>query len=65
MKCWESSETRFPKVSRRSEPSSGGKRPFKISDLAVRIAEGGNVGRGPGGPPGPSVRPNLLKFSPA
>ena len=26
MKRWESSETRFPKVSRRSEPSSGGKR---------------------------------------
>ena len=30
MKCCKSSETRFPKVSRRSEPSSGGKRPFEI-----------------------------------
>ena len=29
MKCRESSETRFPKVSRRSEPCSRGKRPFE------------------------------------
>ena len=28
-----SSETRFPKVSRQSEPSSGGKRSFKIFDF--------------------------------
>ena len=31
MKRRESSETRFGKVSRRSEPSSRGKRPFKVS----------------------------------
>ena len=31
IKCWESSETRFPKVSRRSERSSRGKRSFKVS----------------------------------
>ena len=31
MKCWGSSETRFGKVSRRSEPSSRVKRPFKVS----------------------------------
>ena len=31
MKCSKSSETRFPKVSRRSEPSSRGKRPFEVS----------------------------------
>ena len=31
MKRWESSETRFGQVSRRSEPSSRGKRPFKVS----------------------------------
>ena len=31
IKCWGSSETRFGKVSRRSEPSSRGKRPFKVS----------------------------------
>ena len=30
MKRRESSETRFDKVSRQSEPSSGGKRPFKV-----------------------------------
>ena len=30
MKRWESSETRFPKVWGRTEPSSGGKRPFKV-----------------------------------
>ena len=30
-KCWESSETRFPKVSWRSEPSLRGKRPFEVS----------------------------------
>ena len=32
MKRWESSETRFGQVSRRSEPSSGGKRPFKVCE---------------------------------
>ena len=32
-----SSETRFPKVSRRSEPSSGGKRPFKILDFFEKL----------------------------
>ena len=31
MKCRESSETRFGKVSRQSEPCSRGKRPFEIS----------------------------------
>ena len=31
MKCWESSETRFPKVSRQSEPSLRGKQAFKVS----------------------------------
>ena len=30
IKCWNSSETRFPKFSGRTEPSSGGKRPFKV-----------------------------------
>ena len=30
MKCWESSETRFPKVWGRTEPSSRGKRPVKV-----------------------------------
>ena len=30
MKCWESSETRFPKVWGRTEPSSRGKRPDKV-----------------------------------
>ena len=31
MKCRGSPETRFPKVSRRSEPCLGGKRPFEVS----------------------------------
>ena len=31
-----SSETRFPKVSRRTELSSGGKRPFKIFDFSKK-----------------------------
>ena len=31
-----SSETRFPKVSRRAELSSGGKRPFKIFDFSKK-----------------------------
>ena len=31
MKTCKSPETRFPKVSRRSEPCSGGKRPFQVS----------------------------------
>ena len=31
MKTCKSLETRFPKVSRRSEPCSQGKRPFKVS----------------------------------
>ena len=31
MKRWESSETRFGRVSRRSEPCSRGKRPFEVS----------------------------------
>ena len=30
MKCWESSETHFPKVWGRTEPYSRGKRPFKV-----------------------------------
>ena len=33
IKCWESSETRFPKFSRRSEPCLRGKRPFKVLDF--------------------------------
>ena len=37
MKRWESSETRFGKVSRRSEPCSRGKRPFKVSQTAVDV----------------------------
>ena len=36
MKCWESSETRFGQVSRRSEPSSRGKRPFKVCRVRCR-----------------------------
>ena len=36
MKCWESSETRFGKVSGRSEPSSRGKRPFKVCRVRCR-----------------------------
>ena len=43
IKSCKSSETCFPKVSRRSEPSSGGKRPFEIFTFCVR----------------PSVRPNV------
>ena len=35
-----SSETRFPKVSRRSELSSGGKRPFKIFKFFVNVQIG-------------------------
>ena len=35
-----SSETRFPKVSRRSELSSGGKRPFKIFDFFGNVQIG-------------------------
>ena len=34
MKCRESSETRFPKVWGRTEPSSGGKPPFKVSHFS-------------------------------
>ena len=30
IKCWESSETRFPKFSSRTERSERGKRPFKV-----------------------------------
>ena len=33
MKCWGSSETHFDQVSRRSELSSGGKRPFKVRKI--------------------------------
>ena len=36
MKCRESSETRFGQVSRRSEPSSRGKRPFKVCRVRCR-----------------------------
>ena len=36
MKRWESSETRFGQVSRRSEPSSRGKRPFKVCRVRCR-----------------------------
>ena len=43
MKCRESSETRFPKVSRRTEPSSGGKRPFKVCNFFFGV-EKWNVG---------------------
>ena len=34
MKCWESSETRFPKVWGRTEPYSRGKRPFKVQHFS-------------------------------
>ena len=37
MKRWESSETRFGQVSRRSEPSSRGKWPFKVSEIARTV----------------------------
>ena len=36
MKCRESSETRFGQVSRRSEPSSRGKRPLKVCRVRCR-----------------------------
>ena len=36
-KRWESSETRFGKVSGQTEPSSGGKRPFKVCDFFFRF----------------------------
>ena len=36
IKCRESSETRFGQVSRRSEPSSRGKRPFKVCRVRCR-----------------------------
>ena len=34
MKCWGSSETRFQKIWGRTEPSSGGKQPFKVSHFS-------------------------------
>ena len=39
MKRWESSETRFGQGSRRSEPCSGGKRPFEVSKKKFEIRE--------------------------
>ena len=46
IKCWESSETRFGKVSRRSEPSSRGKRPFKVSKKSTpKISNGRKIAR--------------------
>ena len=36
---WESSETRFRKVSRRSEPCSRGKRPFEVSKKKIETCE--------------------------
>ena len=45
MKCWESSETHFPKVWGRTEPYSRGKRPFKVRHfLLVFGVEKWNVG---------------------
>ena len=41
MKCWESSETRFGQVSCRSEPCSGGKRPFEVSKKKIEFAQVG------------------------
>ena len=38
MKTCKSPETRFPKVSRRSEPCSGGKRPFEVSNKKSKFA---------------------------
>ena len=38
MKSCKSSETRFAKVSRRPEPCSRGKRPFKVSQKSFRGA---------------------------
>ena len=36
-KCWESSETRFDQVSGQLEPSSGGKRLFKVCEQIEQI----------------------------
>ena len=46
MKCRGSSETRFPKVWGRTEPSSGGKRPFEVSKTFFDV-ETWNVGNRP------------------
>ena len=46
MKCRGSSETRFPKVWGRTEPSSGGKRPFEVSKTIFDV-EKWNVGNRP------------------
>ena len=43
MKCRASSETRFPKVSRQSEPSLGGKRPVKMFDFSKKCPPEINV----------------------
>ena len=40
MKCWGSSETRFGQVPGQSEPSSRGKRPFKV----CAVSEVGKIG---------------------
>lgn len=37
LKCWESSETRFPKVSHRSELCLRGKQPFKVFNFFSKI----------------------------
>ena len=39
MKCGESSQTRFGKVSGRTEPSLRGKRPFKVCKQKIEICE--------------------------
>ena len=39
VKCRESSETRFGKVSRRSEPCLSGKRPFEVFDFFFEFCE--------------------------
>ena len=55
IKCWESSETCVGKVSRRSEPSSRGKRPFKVSKkLIPKISNGRKIAR---------IAPILSNFS--
>ena len=43
MKCWESPETRFYKVSRRTEPSLRVKRSFEVVGIPFFLATGGNT----------------------
>ena len=43
MKCWESPETRFYKVSRRTEPSLRVKRSFEVVGIPFFLATGGTM----------------------